>query len=200
MADTTVKRHALGLPEGSIRALLALLVVGLACAIFLVPTSVVTPIPIYLLLLLFLVISHFFAAHAPGSFPLYLPINLVRLLIMGALVATIGFKLVTDTDGLKAQMEWSQSDLNKHWYLPLLLIGGFFIGLIFRMIVGRDNPSYFVQDLEAWLALIAVLGLVIAAFIHLVINPSLEENNPISLGGLGGFLAVVIAFYFGARS
>lgn len=198
MADISAKRHALGLPEGSIRALLALLVVGLTCALLLVPTNNI--MPLYLVLLLILVIGHFFGTRGEQAYPLYLPMNLIRLIIMGALGATIAYKVVNDSAGLNNLMNQSLDHAKDHSYMALLLLGGFFVGLIFRMIVGRDNPSFFLQDLEAWLALIAVLGLVVAGFIHLVINPSLSETSPIGLSGLGGFLAVVIAFYFGARS
>jgi hypothetical protein len=55
-----------------------------------------------------------------------------------------------------------------------------------------------VQDLEAWLALIAVIGLCIVGLIYLVINPSLER--PGNIPNLEGFLATIVVFYFGARS
>jgi glucan phosphoethanolaminetransferase (alkaline phosphatase superfamily) len=197
MSTVPARRHALGLPEASVRTLLTLLVVALTCALLLVPSN--KSIPLYLVLLMMLVVGHLFATGS-GTYPLHVPMNLIRLVIIAALVATVAYRYVNDRQGLNDLMDKSLDEAKQHLYMPALLLGGLFLGLILRMIVGRDNPSYFVQDLEAWLALIAVIGLVIAGFIHLVINPSLEENNPIGLSGLGGFLAVVIAFYFGARS
>ena len=81
--------------------------------------------------------------------------------------------------------------------MPILLLGGFFLGVILRMVVGH-NPPVWAQDFEAWVALIAVAGLFIMALVHLVIAPSTSE--PPSMAGFEGFLAAIIAFYFGARS
>ncbi len=203
MSDVPARRHALGLPAGSVRALLALLVVAMVCLMMVIPSQKEVAIPPYLVLLLFLMVGHFFAAAhsaSAGSFPLYLPINLVRLLIIGALVVTVVMRQINDPDGLEKQLVASLDAAKGHLYLPGLVLGGFFLGIVFRMIVGRDNPSYVVQDVEAWLALIAVVGLLITALIFLVINPSLEGREPLTLPAWGGFLAVIIAFYYGARS
>jgi hypothetical protein len=70
--------------------------------------------------------------------------------------------------------------------------------VLVRMVVGRENPPAWLQDAEAWLSLLAVIGLSVAAVIHAVINPSLDRS--ISLPSWEGFLAVMIAFYFGERS
>ncbi|MBM4070098.1 MAG: hypothetical protein FJ271_14265 [Planctomycetes bacterium] len=196
-------RHALGLPEGSVRTILALLVTGLVCAVMLVPSrnGVVTPIPPYLLYLLFLILGHFFATlghyHA-RPWPLHLPPFFVRLIIIGALMGTVAYLYSNDPDDLQRKWEASMDMIRANWYLPVLLLAGFFVGVVLRSIVGRTNPPVFVQDLEAWVALIGVIGLCIAGFIHLVINPSLQ--NPIDFPNLEGFLAVVVVFYFGARS
>src|SRR5439155_15657329 len=99
-------RHAFGWPPGSIRALLTLLVVGLVCALMLMST-VEKPlaIPPYLLYLLFLILGHYFAARgarghqAPGEAPpLHLPRGSIRLIILVALVGTIGWQLVKHPD------------------------------------------------------------------------------------------------------
>src|ERR1700730_12112433 len=98
---TRVKRHALGLPAGSVRAAQVLGVVALLCAIMLIPTKAPAPLPPYLLWLLFLMLGHFFAAHGvtiatrddPAPSPLYLPGGLVRLLVVAALVGCIGWRL-----------------------------------------------------------------------------------------------------------
>jgi hypothetical protein len=197
------QRHALGLPAGSVRALLALMVVGLVCLVVVVPTHEPVPISPYLIYLLFMILGHFFASHGHTigvgqASPLYLPAGFVRLAIILALAAAFGWKLYADPDGLEAQFVRSVEELKRQPYLPLLLLGGFFIGVIVRMIVGRTRPPMWFQDLEAWLSLLAIVGLSVAAIIHVVINPSME--HPISLPNWEGFLAVVVAFYFGERS
>jgi hypothetical protein len=158
-------------------------------------------LPPYLLYLMFLILGHFFAAlghHDPEQHaPLYIPRILVRLAIIGALGATIFWKLYTDPDDLMVKWKASLALVQEQWFMPLLLMGGFFVGIILRMFVGH-NPPPWGQDFEAWVALIAVVGLFIMALVHLVISPS--TNEPLSMPKFEGFLAAVIAFYFGARS
>src|SRR6516165_11514170 len=80
------KVHALGLPSGSIRALLAILVFATVwCSVLMRPTR---EIPDYLGDLLFIIMGHYFAARRraaaepePGPPPLFLPRGSVRLLL-----------------------------------------------------------------------------------------------------------------------
>src|SRR5438105_1062839 len=98
MSTAVPQRHALGWPQGSIRAILALMVVGLVCALMLMPLrGRLVPIPAYLLYLLFLVLGHYFAARghsrtegdAWGRQPLWLPRGSIRLLLLAALLAAV---------------------------------------------------------------------------------------------------------------
>jgi hypothetical protein len=204
------RRHALGLPAGSIRALLALMIVGMICVLMLVSPLQEKPIriPPYLIYLLFMVLGHFYAAHGHSigrpdvdeASPLYLPRGFVRLFILGLLVATIAWEFWKDAEGFHKQLVASTEELPKQPFLPIVLLGGFFLGILIHMLVGRDNQSYWFQDFEAWVALLAVLGLCIDALIYLVISPSLKERDPLETSGLQAFVAALVAFYFGARS
>jgi len=199
-------RHALGWPPGSIRALLALMVVGLVCALMLIPPrDKPTPIPAYLLYLLFLILGHYFAARgssrgqssAWSQQPLNLPRGCIRLLLLASLSATCIYRYSTDPAGFEAQWQASVDMLKEVPLLPVVVLMGFFIGALLRMLIGQQPPAW-LQDLEAWLSLIAVLLMAIATLIHLVINPSLTENlNPTIWEGI---LSGVVAFYFGERS
>jgi hypothetical protein len=59
---------------------------------------------------------------------------------------------------------------------------------------------YWFQDVLAWLSLLAMLGMVVEFLIHLVINPNLAPERQLHLPHWEGFLAGLVAFYFGARS
>jgi hypothetical protein len=207
MADLPAKRYALNLPAGSVRAIHVLGIVGLICAIVQIRSAeTVVPVPPYLIYLLFLIVGHYFAAHGvtiatranPEASPLYLPGGAVRLLIIVALIASIGTRLYMDAPGLRDQFEASVELLKAQPLLPLVILSGFLLGVIIRAIVGRDNPPTAWQDFEAWISLLALVGLGIAAVIHLVVQPSMAEpyNMPLWESILGG----VVAFYFGARS
>src|SRR5207244_3845248 len=100
------KRHALRLPAGSVRAIHVFAIVGLICAIILLPAA--PTIPPYLIYLLFLMVGHYFAAHgvsiAPrddaSPSPLFLPGGTVRMFILVALIGCIGWRLYSDASGL----------------------------------------------------------------------------------------------------
>jgi hypothetical protein len=198
-------RHAFGWPPGSIRALLALMIVGLVCALMLIPTKDPVPIPAYLIYLMFLVLGHYFAArgHAPtqgdtwSRQPLWLPRGCVRLILLGALAATTIYKYSTEPDRLHRQWELSVESLREVPMLPIIVLTGFAVGALIRMVVGQYPPPWF-QDLEAWLALICVLLLGVSTLIHLVIDPSLSER--LSLPAWESITSAVVAFYFGERS
>jgi hypothetical protein len=202
-------RHALGLPAGSIRAILTLLVVLLMCALILMSPNKkgqAIEIPPYLLYLLFLGVGHFFAAHGSSiaragtgePSPLFLPAGFIRLLIIGVLVATTVWKIRAGSDELQKQLTASLEEIPKQPWLPVMMLTGFFLGVVVHMLVGRERTPYWFLDFEAWVALLAVSGLVIAAMIYLIINPNLED--PLEAQGLEGFIAAFVAFYFGARS
>src|SRR5437868_3919084 len=103
------RRHALGLPAGSVRAAHVLGIVGLVCGILLMPERTNIHVPPYLVYLLFLALGHYFAAHgvtiatreSEQAKPLFLPGGSVRLLIFVALGATIGWLLYSNPAGLQ---------------------------------------------------------------------------------------------------
>jgi hypothetical protein len=204
-----LSRHALGLPPGSVRAILALLVVGLICTLMLIPARAgkgPVAIPPYLIYLLFLVLGHYFAAHGhsisrPGSghaAPLYLPRGFVRFVIIALLAGTVAWRLTQDPASLEDQLVRSVESIREQPLMPVILISGFFLGILVHVLVGKQEQAYWFQDFEAWVALLAVIGLCVDAMVYLVINPTLQ--NPLETSGLQSFVAAVIAFYFGARS
>lgn len=202
-----VRRHALGLPAGSIRAAHVLVIVGITCALILNPRDIAIDIPAYLIYLLFLILGHFYAAHGTSiasrdsgqPSPLYLPGGTIRFLVIAALGATIGWKLSQNPDALQQQFERSLEGLKEQPYLPVVIVAAFFVGVVLRGIVGRTNPPQWLQDFEAWISLLALVGLGIAGVLHLIVTASLEIPL-LSLPKWEGILGAVIAFYFGERS
>ncbi len=208
-APAPARRHAFSWPPGSIRALLVLIVVALVCALLLIGydrQGQPIPIPAYLLYLLFLAIGYYFAARGnsqvqPGvAPPLWLPRGSIRLLIIAALTATVVYRISPDGGtALEEQMRASIKSIEAQPILPLVILGGLFLGVIVRaVVIGRNERSVWAQNLEAWFALIAVLLMAIATIIHLVINPSLLAWH--EMPHWEGFLGAVVAFYFGIRS
>src|SRR5262249_23694790 len=119
------KVHALGLPSGSIRALLAILIFATVwCSILVSPTR---EIPAYLGDLLFIIMAHYLAARRragagphPGPPPLFLPRGSVRLFLL------VGSVLVAVLLYRRGQL--TAVDRNPG-VVTLLLVGGFLLGV-----------------------------------------------------------------------
>lgn len=199
-------RHALGWPAGSVRATHMLVITLILTLALVIPGrgGNYLAFPPYLIYLLFLVLGHYFAARGNPAMtggqqpPLYLPRGFIRLLVVAALGAAVIYRMVQDPDGLQDQLKRSLEELKNYPVLPLYILIGFLVGSLLRSLIGRNNPTVWLQDLEAWLSLIGLVGLGVSAVVYLVVNPSME--NPIAMPVWDEAMATLVAFYFGARS
>jgi hypothetical protein len=201
-----VQRHALGLPAGSIRALLALSILALLWLLALNPPHEVRKLPytfIYLQILMVLILAHYFGAHGStirgpghGRSPLGLPRGSVRLVLLAG-YAGLAYYLY------KTRPDFEMPQKGDFVIMVALLLSGFFVGhyltALVRAFSGPQLPYAF-QDFQAWLALLAVIGLGILVIIHLFINPSVSPENVIPSVHLDMVLAAIVGFYFGSRS
>ena len=207
VAPPVQTRHALGLPAGSVRPLLAFGVLGLSWLIVWRYGQGNEKLPlafIYLQYLGVLILAHFFAAHG-GTIgphtgtrsPLGLPRYSVRLLLVAGYIGLAVFMY------WHTQLEFTEPAKGQQPLLILLLLTAFFVGNILTGIVrvfsGGVLPFWF-QDVEAWVALIALLVLAILAMFHIFINPTLDPDKKVDLPTLEAILAAAVGFYFGARS
>jgi hypothetical protein len=206
------RMHALGLPAGSIRALLAVLVFATVWGMLLVRPS--QEVPDYLSDLMFVIMGHYFATRKrsaaievsgdePGPPPLYLPRGSIRLFLAAgsAAVAVILYQR-----GVLTRIDRNPG------VTTLLLIGGFLFGVILNSAVGwwrervqRGHKA--IEDVQALAAVGAGLALVALVWNRLFPIVSPGEMDAIfqdwgHLGRLGPehLLAAVIGFYFGSRS
>jgi hypothetical protein len=210
-AELPYRRYAFGWPAGSVRAMLALGVLGLLWAIVLryaygdasVADRKLPPDFIYLQFLMVLILAHFFAAHG-GTIgrrvskrsPLGLPRGSVRFLLLAG-YAGLGVFL------FRTQPEVEFPPARAFVVMTGLLIGGFFVGHILTGLMwvlgGGRVPSWFLS-FEAWVALLSLLGMGALLLIHVFINPSLPETKNIDVTTVEVFLGALVALYFGARS
>jgi hypothetical protein len=202
------RRHPLGLPAGSVRALLALMVFGLIWCLLLLPekSGREIRIPLYLVYLMFLILGHYFAARGHGGgvaagekHPLYLPKGSLRFIMFAGFAGAMGWGFYHNPnffDRLKPNLE-------EQPYLPILLLGAFFLGIIVARIgnalfTGPDGLAPWFQDILAWISLLAMVGLAVEIIVHLVINPTLAQ--PLQLPHWEGYIAALVGFYFGVKS
>ncbi len=130
------RMHALGLPAGSVRALLAVLVFATVWGMLLVRPSL--EVPDYLSDLMFVIMGHYFATRKrnaavevpgdePGPPPLFLPTGSIRLLLTGGSVAVA---VVLYRRGVLTRIDRNPG------VTTLLLVGGFLIGVILNALTG----------------------------------------------------------------
>jgi hypothetical protein len=200
--------HALGLPSGSIRALLAILVFATVWALLLIRPS--EAIPNYLGDLLFIILGHYFAARRravedpdPGPPPLFLPRGSVRLLLIAGSIAVAAL--------LFQRGQLTSLDQNPG-VVALLLVGGFLLGVAMNAVMTwwrerGHRPSRVVEDLRAVISLAAggLLAFLVLNHVLLVIPPASIDGQISSWAHLGHLrpeqaLAAVVGFYFGSRS
>jgi hypothetical protein len=102
----------------------------------------------------------------------------------------------------QAQPAFTFPDTGPFILLGMVLLSGFFLGHLLSGLVrglsGGITP-YWYQDIQAWVALIAVGLLVLVALIH-VINLSLPTDLELEGQWIQAILAAAVGFYFGARS
>ena len=130
------RMHALGLPAGSVRALLAVLVFATVWGMLLVRPS--QEVPDYLSDLMFVIMGHYFATRKrneavavpgdePGPPPLFLPTGSIRLLLAGGSAAVA---VVLYQRGVLTRIDRNPG------VTTLLLVGGFLIGVILNALIG----------------------------------------------------------------
>ncbi|OAI46363.1 hypothetical protein AYO44_02020 [Planctomycetaceae bacterium SCGC AG-212-F19] len=198
-------RHPLGLPPGSVRALLILMVMGTIWVLLLMPANVA--VPLYLWYLLFLTTGAYFAGRAQtrdtGPPPLYLPRGSIRSLIIVGFFGIIGYAIFKDPSGFVNKPMLSPADKNETLLLPTVMVGAFLLGVIVnaacRKVLHRPDgmPAWY-QDVQAWVSVLAVLGLGAQVILELIVFPSMA--SPPTLPHMQIVLSSIIAFYFGART
>jgi hypothetical protein len=200
--------HALGLPAGSIRGLLALLVFGTVWG--LLALRPMQEVPDYLRDLLFIIMGHYFAVRRragqgeePGPPPLFLPNGSVRLLLIAG---TVGVGALLYSRGQLA------SPGQNPGVVTLWLVGGFLLGVALNAIsgwyLGKDRrPPRVVEDVRALISVAAAVVLVGLVWnrLYVVIPPDQVDRALAPWFQLGKFrlehlLAAVVGFYFGSRS
>jgi hypothetical protein len=211
-AAPQTRRHALGLPAGSVRALLAFGVLAYLWVLVLKPgpdgksllaNKDASLAFIYLQFLMVLILAHFFAAHGSTiggqvsrRSPLGLPRGTVRFLLLAGYLGLAVYLYQT-------QPVFQMPERGPVLLLLLVLISAFFLGHILTALVGWFSgpflPPWF-QDLQAWIALLALLLLGVIVIVRLVINTSLPLERQLELPTTEAILAGLVGFYFGARS
>lgn len=205
-------RATFGWRPGTVRGLLSLLVLGLlwSVALFSPEWNRDQQIPLvylYLQYLLVLIIAYYFPPVGSVARRSSTDKRILRLW-----PEIVPWVLVVGSLGLAV---WVWQSHREYFYpkvgsfmLPLAVLGGFFAGhalsWVLILLAGGRLPPW-LQDLQAWIALVAMLALVAELMLHLFIiegitDPKRQEEIGTTIGKWDGIVAGLVAFYYGARS
>lgn len=191
-------RHPLGLPAGSIRAILSIGIAGAFLTYLCHPKS--DHVPLYIQLMTFGLFL-FFASHGrsigvSGHSPLYMPRGTLRFLLVAVIVGVVAWQCWLDLPGVIARMKPSEPEM-QHWALLFACTaGGFFIGWLLARGPWRTIPAF--QDFLAWAAIVALLMVLFETLWKGFIDPKAElVTNRYTWEAI---LLGVVSFYFGSRA
>jgi hypothetical protein len=213
--------HALGLPGGSVRAILAVAVCGAIWVwLWLRPAR---EVPRYLQDLMFIIMGHYFASRARsggaavagaspeevGPPPLFLPRGTIRLLLVAGFLTVTGLLIYHQrlwlTDPAVGKPRLNPAGVT------LLLAIGFLVGVVLGRVrqwwanrrKGRPLPRV-VEDVRAVVSLAAAAALLLIVFG--LWSPEkgsatiVEVKRFFANSHIEEVLAALVGFYFGSRS
>lgn len=194
-------RHPLGLPPGSVRGILSLLIVVQFWLLLMLPDSKKIPIPINLYLLMSLV-GLFFVSHGKSiggpsyPSPLYLPGGTLRLIIFGGTAAVVGYVYANYPGRIFERLHLDPAQVDRWPYLVGAYIGGFAVGYVLRHLPFRNYWLF--QSFVAWMSILAMVMLFIEIILRAFVQATLKEHIDFTVWE--AIVTAVATCYFGTRS
>jgi hypothetical protein len=186
------KQNALGLPSGSVRAILAIIVFGGIC--WWLSTKPNEQVPNTFSNLLFIIMGHYFAVrhdHGIKTYsppPLWLPKGSVRSLLFIMFAFT--------TIWLIYHNQFYSNKLTQS-AVTLILVIGFLLGVVKSYIFTKTNKL--MEDVRAIVSIVAGIGLLALTFgAYKIHNDSIKDF--LIQFKTEDVLAAIVGFYFGTKS
>lgn len=196
-------RQPFGLPLGTVRAFLSLLICGFFWVVMLWPADQKAPEPLlahyFMLMLVILTFSPYTKGAITDDTSRLLPRALRFLVVVGTIgVVALAWVRLNDPNELRLRVTPNPNEV-QDWWVPFLLItaGGFAGGLFLRLVLGSNNPVF--QTLRAWLSVLGMLML-LGEIVFWVAIAGAETKPEAFIHTLQGFNLAVIAAYFGTRA
>lgn len=204
-------RHPLGLPRGSIRAVLSLLILAQFWILIVAPEPLtgggprLIAMPWYLYCLMGLVFV-FFASHGgsiawaedPEPSPLYLPGGVLRGFMLLVTIGLLGWQLFTNFEALKFRLTPNPDDTDRIPYLLFILLAGYGLGWTASRVFRALELNQYLQDIQASVSLVAIFLLLAVLIASVFVLPTLDRD--VNIRFLEYSVTAVVAWYFGVRS
>ena len=187
-----------GLPPGSVRGILSVLICSFFWIVLLWPAGSPLTVPLghfFLLTLVFLAFaSHPLDAEGRGA---ALP-WVLRVLFVAGSAAVVGVALWKDAGLAAVRLTPGRDEIDQWPVLLGCLAGGFGAALLLRSALGRHHNLF--QTLRAWVGTVAMLLLFVETILQFLILPGVAEKNMEALKIWEGVLIAATAAYFGTRA
>ncbi len=194
-------QHPYGLPMGTVRGFMSLLICSFFWIFLLLPDGSGQPptAPLghfFLLTLVFLAFaSHQHMATTEGSD--FLP-WVIRILFVFGSIAVVAYTAVQFPERLAARLTPNPGEIGQWPVLLGTLSAGFAAGLMSRKLLGRNNNLF--MTLRGWTGIIASLLLIAETVFQFAIRPSLAEApSDAAMKVWEGIIIAFVAAYFGTR-
>lgn len=190
--------HTFGLPMGSVRGIMAVLILGFVwIAVFYPGDGVKLPLGHFFLLPL--VLSSFALTTGDDRSNGFLPV-VIRLLVIGGTLAAVVYMVSRGAASYQERLTPNYEEFRQYWLaFALTLVGGFFGGHLLRIVLGQKGDLFL--TLRAWLSVVGLLMLT-GEIAMLAIQLSSRGGD----AGFTDFLRAyqfaevgVVAAYFGTR-
>jgi hypothetical protein len=199
MAVPHAEYHPYGLPFGTVRGFLSVLICSFFWIVLLLPEERAVKAPIAHFFLLSLVFLAFASRHHPDDTQSKLLPWLMRTLFVGGSAAVVAYVLVKFPTRLDERLTPNPAEIHQWPGLLGALAGGFGGGLFLRFVLGRTNPLYL--TIRGWIGVVAMIALIAETVIQFVVVPSMAERpGPEKLQAWETTLVAITALYFGTRA
>jgi hypothetical protein len=190
-------QHPFGLPMGTVRGVLALLICGFVWLVLLWPTETKLPLAHFFLgsMVFMAFVSH--PALPTGAGKSVAP-WVLRVLFAGGSIGVVAYAVYTDWESVTKRLVPDVDEFRGWWLMFLgVTVGGFLVGRLFRLALGNANP--FFQSLRAWLSVLALLMIAGEYLLFIAFNSAADRPDAFMHAWHGVELAAVSA-YFGSRA
>lgn len=193
-------RHPFGLPLGTIRGTMSLLICSFFWAALLWPDPT-PPKPLlahyFMLALVLLVFSPYSKGAGDEDTSRFVP-RLMRVLAIGGSLAILGFVAATYPERLNVRLTPDPTEVKDWWGIFLATVAcGFAVGNVVRLILGRNSPVF--QTFRAWLSVVGLL-MMGAELVMWVSFSSADNKQDEFLRFWQAFEMAFVSCYFGTRA
>jgi hypothetical protein len=194
-------KHPFGLPLGTIRGTLALLICGFVWLVLLWPhDNVKLPLAHFFMgsMVFMAFVSHPSVPAGKGE-STFLPWLLRAVFAVGSL-GVVAYAVYTDWEQVTTRLVPNVDEF-KHWWLLFLgvTVGGFMVGRVLRLVLG--TASLIFQSIRAWLSVLALL-MMLGEFLLFIAFASSEQQVGVDqfLHAWQGVQLLAVSAYFGSRT